>query len=603
MNLNTDTAESVVMAMAWSAVRQTTPEKSKPIQHTAHATYPPACSSFDTPASHAAGVISNDRLPSEIAELACDDLQQYIALGCLHFDQGICARQSLTIEDKWQELRTADLSDRSSITVMSKVIQLLHARWIRLFRFEGTPKIQRSLVRVYLLPEDWRRRTVDRNSNNLKVALRNLLPKIDISAGSWAGCPSETKGPYFDPWANAEPVSLYYLFNNLPSPNPVPAKIKNRYARTAINDLLKSAADSLWELYGEQPLPGLRTRLYPYQARSAALMIQREVSPQLQLDPRLEARSSPNGEVFYFGARDGSFLQTPKYYNTTQGGILAETMGLGKTIICLAVILATKGHYPKIPAAHHTPSPVRDRVGKLTEIAASTIGRHSIPAKTYLKQSEANGVGVPHSILRALERNPAFYEITQDVPRNSRMTRIRPPRQLLICSGTIVVVPPNLLDQWQSEIRKHVLEGGVKVLVVDTVSRGRCKARTASHVDEDMHITSELPVPTALMEYDVILFTRTRFEQEIQDGTDSQGRRATSGVTRGCSCPYIGATRIRDCHCINDLKVYKSPLTKLHWLRIIIDEGHSFSSSISNAVLVAKQLKVERRWVISGSKL
>jgi len=580
----------------YNATYETTPEKIR----TKDAVCTP---SHKLSASHTARSTCNRRLPAYGSTGPSDDLRKYIALGCLQFDQTICTGQSPTREKKWQELLTTTLPDEARVILRAKVTQLLQAHWIRLFLLQGAPEIQGSLVRVYLLPEDRRCHTLDRHSSSLKAGLRQLLHKVNISAEAWVGLPPDTIGPYFDPWASVEPVSLYYLFNKLPSPNPVPAMIKNRYARAAVYDLLKSCEVSPWELDGEQPLPGLKTRLYPYQARSAGLMIQREVSPRLQLDPRLEARSSPNGEIFYFGARDGSFLKTPIYYETNQGGILAETMGLGKTIVCLAVILATKGHFPKIPAAKHPPPRlVRGHVSKLSEMAASTIVQYAIPAKAFFDQSEANGFKIPHTIRGILERNPPCYEIVQRASRHSRNTRKLPPQQILTCSGTVVVVPPILLDQWQSEIRKHVIKGSIKVLVVDKVSRGRGKVGSASHVDDGIDVTSELPIPTELMKYDVVLFTRTRFEQEIQDGVDSQGRRATSGATRRCSCPYIAATRLRDCHCHNNSKLYESPLQKLHWLRIIIDEGHNFSSSVSNAVLVAKQLKVERRWVVSGSK-
>ena len=48
--------------------------------------------------------------------------------------------------------------------------------------------------------------------------------------------------------------------------------------------------------------------------------------------------------------------------------------------------------------------------------------------------------------------------------------------------------------------------------------------------------------------------------------------------------------------------MYSSPLKQLHWLRIIIDEGHEFTSSSSNAVIVADRLvTAERRWIVSGT--
>ncbi|CAO2651012.1 Nn.00g093090.m01.CDS01 [Neocucurbitaria sp. VM-36] len=531
------------------------------------------------------------------------DIDRYVALGCLHFERSFSAISRSKFETDWVELVHSELPDEVKLMIGNEAARLLDARWIRLFLHQpnSSTNYSRSIIRVYLLPEDWARRFIERNDKILKAALRQLLQQVDISPNAWAGDSSEGQICLFDPWASAQNTSLFYLFNKLPSPKPRPEEIKSRYARAAVYDLLKSAASSEWEEHGEQPLAGLRTRLYPYQARSASLMIQREAAPKLQLDPRLEARTSPNGETFYFGARDGSFLQEPRYYESNRGGILAETMGLGKTIICLAVILATKGHYPQIPATYQPASPIRKHVGTLKEMAASIIGRRSIPAKVFLEQSEANTESDLTYLKNALDRNMPFYEIPPELPRMNRTTRIPPPRQLVICSSTIIVVPRNLLNQWQSEIRKHVLTGGLRILIVDSIPKRGSKAKAILFENDTMEFNSELPTPTELMKFDVILFTRNRFEQEIQDGADDQGRRAAAGVTRTCNCPYIGATRIPDCNCVDSQRVYESPLKKLHWLRIIIDEGHSFSSSVSNAVLVAKQIQAERRWVVSGT--
>ncbi|RAR08353.1 acetylornithine aminotransferase mitochondrial precursor [Stemphylium lycopersici] len=497
-------------------------------------------------------------------ELRLNDIDRYVALGCLHFQKPPGSFQIAQSDTDWAELLHLKLPDEIRAIIGSEATRLLEARWVRLFLYQppyGTETL-RSIVRVYLLPEDWGRRSIDRNSKSLKAALRRLLQDIDISTSTWYGDLKEGEMRCFDPWASAELSSLYYLFNKLPSPSPDPGEIKSRYTRVAVNDLLESSAISGWEEYGEQALPGLRTRLYGYQARSAGLMLQREAAPQLQLDPRLEVRTSPNGQKFYFGARDGSFLQEPRYYEANRGGILAETMGLGKTVICLAVILASKHHLPQIPAAYRPPAPTRSRVGTLKDMAASILGRYSIPAQSFLEQSEANGAGDMTKFRNALDRNVPFYEIPPEIPRINRTTRIPSPRQLVLSSATIIVVPRNLLHQWQSEIHKHILEGGLKVLVVDTVPKRVSKVRNTQYDDDTMQFRSELPAPTELMKFDVVLFTRNRFEQEIQDGQDDFGRRVAHGVAH---------------------------------------EGHSFSSSLSNAVLVAKQIQAERRWVVSGT--
>jgi hypothetical protein len=542
-------------------------------------------------------------MPSETASTTTDafqDLDHFIALGCLHINDILPRSRGPFLEGVWAEL--LNLPDETKLVIGEQAARLLESQWVRLFLLQPGHDGQslHNIVRVYLLPEDWNRRIIDRRSQSLRKALQQLLALIDTSPTTWAGnYQGETR--HFDPWASAENVSLYYLFNKLPSPAPDPGIIKDRFTRAAVRRLLESAAPSKWEEHGGQPLAGLRTRLYPYQARSASLMIQREAAPQLQLDPRLEIRTSPDGKLFYFGARDGSALQEPRYYEATRGGILAETMGLGKTLCCLAVVLTTWGQSPQIPAPYLPSPPVRNRVGRLSDMAASILGRRSIPAKAMIEEIEM-AQGIDHALSKdALDRNPPFYEIPHVPIRLNRTTEIPPPRQLVLCPGTIIVVPKNLLHQWQSEIRKHVLPGGLNILVVDTVP-SRSKVKFMQQEDDAMTFVSELPSPTELMRYDVVLFTRPRFEKEIEDGTDDIGRRVPTGVVRACNCPYIGSTRIPDCNCVGATNVYESPLRKLHWLRIIIDEGHSFSSSISNAVLVAKQIHAERRWIVSGSK-
>ncbi|KAF2740925.1 hypothetical protein EJ04DRAFT_481143 [Polyplosphaeria fusca] len=522
------------------------------------------------------------------------DLQRYIALGCLHVNRPLPISLGAQAYAGWLELQFAQLPDETKLMIGDEAARLLDAGWIRLFFHNDDTT---TIIRVYLLPEDWGRRFIDRKSKSLKLALRDLLCRVDTCAEAWFGDHSRTRILYFDPWATAENVSLFYLFNKLPSPDPAPQNVQDRYTRFAIEDLLESSLPLPVDEHG-QPLNGLKTRLYPYQARSASLMVQREAVPQLQLDPRLEVRESPTGEKFYFGARDGTFLQDPLYYESNRGGILAETMGLGKTVICLAVVLATKGHMPQIPPAYQTPPRVRERVGSLAAIAAEAIGRHSLPGRAQLERIEKDENIDLSGCKRLLEQHLPYYDIPYELPRMNRTTKIPPPRRLVMCSATIIVVPRNLLQQWQTEIRKHLLKDSLKILVLDTIPKRTPKAKSQRPGEAEFERRGDLPSSSRLMQYDIILFTRNRFEDEIKDGSDEQGRRH---VPEKCTCPYIGASRVRDCSCPSMSGMYESPLKRLHWLRLIIDEGHNFASGISNAVLVAKQLQVERRWVVSGT--
>jgi hypothetical protein len=153
---------------------------------------------------------------------------------------------------------------------------------------------------------------------------------------------------------------------------------------------------------------------------------------------------------------------------------------------------------------------------------------------------------------------------------------------MLLTSATLIVVPRNLCSQWQSEILKHVEVDALNVLVMDDLKK-------------------PLPPAQVLSQYDVILFARNRFDLESRHGTDSHGRRMTR-TPLVCTCPYIGATRTRNCTCLKEDMLYMSPLQHLHFKRLIVDEGHSFSQVHTNAVLVATQLvTADSRWLVSGT--
>jgi len=243
-------------------------------------------------------------------------LDEYIALGCLHLEP--YAQHSFPSNDgdeTWFEL---PFFAEGPSTLKTLTENLRSSGWIRVFLHRTSIG---SVARIYVLPQDSSHRSMVRGKGPKQSELRQLLQNIDDSPETWHR-PSTFNPWRFDPWATGKDVSLYYLFNTLPSPSPNPDIMKDRYARKAVLDLLELSEQ------GEDALPpyGLKTRLYPYQARSAALMIQRETSPELQLDPQLESRVSPDGKTYYYSGRDCLFLRGPRYYESIRGGILAETM-------------------------------------------------------------------------------------------------------------------------------------------------------------------------------------------------------------------------------------------------------------------------------------
>jgi len=238
-------------------------------------------------------------------------------------------------------------------------------------------------------------------------------------------------------------------------------------------------------------------------------------------------------------------------------------MGCGKTLISLAVIWATRGHVPKIPIKYllteeNDRTPVREKTGSLMEMAAAAAGRHSAPWKAFFQEKELEG-SYHERCIQACKHNCGFYEIPPHQTRYQGRRSVsypRPPsKRIRLCTATIVIVPNNLVDHWQHEINHHT--AGLNVLLLQ---RG----------------TDVTPSADELLGYDIVLFSKSRFEKETGEPINNR---------RGKFVPM------------------NSPLTELHWLRVIVDEGHNVagSGSKTNMIHLLGQMHIERRWVISGT--
>lgn len=501
------------------------------------------------------------------------NLHNYLALGCLCFEDMDLVDEKPKFSG-WQDVSTLPQLPPhawSDASLYANLTRLEDAGWAKLRVCQSALDPRFSIWRVYILPGDAGHRFIDRQNKKLWNALESLIANVDINPETWQGRYAPCSECRFDLWARSDEGSIFYMFNKLSSPSPSIDLIDEKYAHEALEDLMDPAS----------VLPGLKTVLYPYQRRSAGLLLQRESVAKLELDPRLEQRTAPDGSAFYYGARDLLFLRQPRFYEACRGGVLAETMGLGKTVIILSAILATKDHPAKVPAQYSMPA-TRSKVGSLADMAVSAIHSKSLPWKVEFDRiKHATGNDMTGCIDR-LEQPPPCYYIPMEPQRWNRKTILPPPKKIIISSTTLIVVPRNLCKQWQSEIKKHVANDALSVLVMEDLKRA-------------------LPPSDELRTYDVVLFSRNRFELEIKDGADESGRRLMA-TQMLCRCPYIGSTRTRDCRCIRDDDLYDSPLKHLHFKRLIIDEGHFFSNSASAAVTVANKLvKADHRWVVSGT--
>ncbi|KAL2003628.1 hypothetical protein VTN02DRAFT_3012 [Thermoascus thermophilus] len=533
-------------------------------------TTPPASSSRDyssthessddstNVSSHTSSLSRSQLQPQSEAELAAtesnsktekeqflESLENYIPVGILKRHNGV------------------DEETAGSGFPAAELASLEGHHWIRTTTHVYDDHPEWSYVRVYVLPDDTGRRFVPRSSTALRRALRVVMSNVDSSPDAWEGKFAVTdertaQGASSD---SAEDESLWYIFNTLEGPNPKVEDMRDPYSRRAMEGILFGETGENGAGSDESMgVIGLKTPLYPYQRRSAAAMIRREVQPSQMLDPRLQAYRGPTGQEYYYDRLEGSLVREKRLYSEACGGILAETMGCGKTLICLAVILATRGHFPKIPTRYQqTTNPVRERTGSLVEMAAAAAGRFSIPWKSRFDLLRDSGI-FHERCVAACEKNRGAYTIPPSSSRygsRGKTTYPRPPpTHLRLCSGTLVIVPANLVAHWKHEIASHT--EGLNVLVLQTSS-------------------DVTPCADELLQYDIVLYSRTRFEKEA--GGVVHNRRAPPELE------------------------YDSPLKQLHWLRIIVDEGHNVAGHghKTNMVHILDQLHVERRWVVSGT--
>ncbi|CAD6439229.1 e80fca16-73ea-4ed9-acac-21bd7879202c [Sclerotinia trifoliorum] len=526
------------------------------------------------------------------------DISKYIPVGSIRIHKNDCLFLNGEISScqSWHAFHLpADINNfQHNILYLPNTLQgkLLHsapldafngihnAGWIRMeFRARNHCSGQ---VRVYILPNDIGNAVLDRSTKRLRKGMEALLDKLDVSHATWQGTWSDDEPiQHINSTLNADQstdnVSLFDMFNTLSSPKPDPQVVVDEYVQDAMRSILDGSITGLH--------PDIQ--MHPYQCQTAAMMLQRESQPAYLLDPRLRELKDQAGNNFYCDLSANACLREPRFYEAPRGGICAENMGLGKTLICLALILATKDLRSQIPVENSLDStPVRPTTGSLLDMSASTIGRLGIPWEIILGKMESEE-GIGFSRMRdALKRGIGYYWYTPDPPRrDTRNPRSTTPRKIWLSKATLVVIPANLVQQWIQEIEKHTI--GLKYLIMD-----------------DMKVP--LPAANVLTSYDIILFSKKRFEREAKEEVLSARQRTTS-------CQHSFETPEADnCPCTSQSDLgqpgeilYRSPLRDLHFKRLINDEGHSFGNvtknSKSDAIIMIDFLHLDARWIISGT--
>ncbi|CUM64373.1 uncharacterized protein PRCAT00001975001 [Priceomyces carsonii] len=435
--------------------------------------------------------------------------------------------------------------------------------------------------------------------------LKAVLPFFSTKYYKFSEISTNELNYHIDRWTKNEPFTFYpkKIDEGIEA---LSSKIQNIYSAIkppdvshsltqsrSVDPLIPSANDVIGQLVQKKSnarIPGLKSELYSFQVISLAKMFEKESFLEKSLLPNLIQLKSPSySKNYYFDVLSSRLLEEPELFTLPRGGILAENMGLGKTIICLSLVCLTKCEVSNVPddlILFSDPTTVikeqengifvegsrRNKMLKLAELCQHHINRNSLPWKYYTDY-------LPSSVIARLANSPGFFRVSLDnfeeLSKFSLRTRKvssrakelnknlpqenRNYRTLYLCNTTLIIVPDNLFHQWINELKKHVDQSYLNKLFVSNQFK-------KTHVKDFSCYTSELNSnPLDLIKYDLIVISSSLLAMQF------------------------------------DKLHENSPLLKVYWKRLIIDEGHSISSKRSRISLLCKNLYSERRWSVTGT--
>lgn len=304
----------------------------------------------------------------------------------------------------------------------------------------------------------------------------------------------------------------------------------------------------------QAPVNGIQTELYPFQIRSLCKMYEKETVVKKDIVPNFLEVTSPMRKIYYYDSILPGLYSQPELYFLPRGGILAENMGFGKTLICLSLVCLTN-HEVSVTLGDMLPCRGQKRgpIASLTKICVDAITQNSLPWKYYQDVLTPN-------LIKRIRDLPAVFEFFNNNASTSLKSRKRSiqesePEIVYLCSTTLIVVPDNLFHQWNDEIRKHLKAGTLKILYIS----GRF--RKSIQLSDSLYTDTLLPIKE-LISYDLVIITAQQFIKCNKTSTSME---------------------------------------RIYWKRLIVDEGHCMSSRSSTFSSNCNSLLAERRWAVTGT--
>ncbi|XP_308421.5 E3 ubiquitin-protein ligase SHPRH [Anopheles gambiae] len=306
----------------------------------------------------------------------------------------------------------------------------------------------------------------------------------------------------------------------------------------------------------ELVIPLLRPELRLYQEQAIRWLLKRETVVDRLPGQYVLLRCRAQPEVsFYMDLYDCTISDKKPNPKIPAGGILADEMGMGKTVEILGLMLLNpkkqdSPNEPSEPQEPQDPNEVKLKAtkneGELRCLCASTLTKKTIACR---------------KCGRLQHRKCVLNHFTQ--PNEQYICPECWRTQPMVKSGaTIIVSPASIKHQWESEIRKHVTDPNFRVFIYNGIA--------------DKWIS-----PQDLAAYDVVLTDYTVLSPEIYRVPE-----------------YARSSR----HEQRFLKP-STPLTMIHWWRVVLDEAQMVESVNNNAAKMVKALPTKHRWAVTGTPI
>ncbi|KAK1270856.1 hypothetical protein QJS04_geneDACA005805 [Acorus gramineus] len=366
----------------------------------------------------------------------------------------------------------------------------------------------------------------------------------------------------------------------------------------------------------QDELPDLLPQLRPYQLRAAYWMVQRERGNSETSIEKIRSQSFPfcvpvtflgtHTEMYYNPFSGCISLHPEPSPSQVSGGILADEMGLGKTIEMLACIFSHRKSsedgnffYNETGKMDSHGGPMkrlrRERVecvcGAVTENSKyeglwvqcdmcdawqhARCVRYSPKHKQRGKNEQKEGPKSPSikSQKRPRKSNSTIIVETEGChicPVCSELSNVA--NLTLNASATLIVCPTPILPQWHSEINRHTKPGSLKTCIYEG-------AKNLNHPTSLRMDMSELATA------DIVLTTYDVLKEDLSHDSDR----------------HDGDCRVMRFH--KRYPVVPTPLTRIFWWRICLDEAQLVESKGAAATEMAMRLHARHRWCITGTPI